>query len=96
MLDEATAYADAENETKIQEAFRRLSSGKTVIMIAHRLKSIQNADKIIVMEDGKIVGCDKHEELYSKCPLYKKMVDTNDRTLGWSMNGGEAMINETN
>jgi len=96
VLDEATAYADAENETKIQEAFRRLSSGKTVIMIAHRLKSIQNADKIIVMEDGKIVGCDKHEELYSKCPLYKKMVDTNDRTLGWSMNGGEAMINEAN
>ncbi|MCR5213273.1 MAG: ABC transporter ATP-binding protein/permease [Eubacterium sp.] len=86
VLDEATAYADAENETKIQEAFRNLSRGKTVIMIAHRLKSIQNADKIIVMENGRVVGSGKHEELYETCPLYREMVDTNDRTLGWSMN----------
>jgi len=89
ILDEATAYADAENETKIQDAFRNLSKGKTVIMIAHRLKSIQNSDRILVMNDGILVGNGTHAQLYADCPIYQKMVDTNDRSLNWSMNSKE-------
>lgn len=59
VLDEATAYADAENEAKIQEAFSRLSKGKTVIMIAHRLKTVQNADNILVMKEGRLEAAGK-------------------------------------
>jgi len=85
VLDEATAYADAENESKIQDAFSKLSAGKTVIMIAHRLKTIQNADNIIVMNDGKAVAIGKHDELYRNCDIYKNMVIANERRDDWSM-----------
>ena len=61
ILDEATAYADAENESKIQDAFSKLSKGKTVIMIAHRLKTIQNADNILVMNNGRLEAVGRHE-----------------------------------
>ena len=93
VLDEATAYADAESEAKIQEAFSRLSKGKTVIMIAHRLKSIENADSILVINDGQLVSSGKHTELMESCPLYREMVNANDRRDCWTMRerGGEAV-----
>ena len=85
VLDEATAYADAENEAKIQDAFSKLSKGKTVIMIAHRLKTIQNADNILVMNAGRLEAIGKHEELMENCELYRNMVNTNDRRDNWIM-----------
>ena len=85
VLDEATAYADAENEAKIQDAFSKLSKGKTVIMIAHRLKTIQNADNILVMNGGKLAAVGKHDELMDKCELYRDMVNANDRRDSWTM-----------
>ena len=54
ILDEATAFADPDNETKVQEAFSAMSKGKTVIMIAHRLSTVTNADRIYVLENGKV------------------------------------------
>lgn len=63
ILDEATAFADPDNETKVQEAFSRLSKGKTVVMIAHRLSSVTNADRIFVLKDGEIEGSGTHESL---------------------------------
>ncbi|MBR1863810.1 MAG: ABC transporter ATP-binding protein [Ruminococcus sp.] len=85
VLDEATAYADAENEARIQEAFSRLSKGKTVIMIAHRLKTIQNADNILVMNEGRLEAMGRHEELMEKCALYRSMVSANERRDSWTM-----------
>ena len=85
VLDEATAYADAENEAKIQEAFSRLSKGKTVIMIAHRLKTIQNADNILVMNGGRLEAVGTHGALMQSCALYRVMVTANDRRDKWTM-----------
>ena len=73
ILDEATAYADPENEALIQEAISNLISGKTLIVVAHRLNTIRNADQILVVADGKIAGCGTQNELLENCPLYKKM-----------------------
>ena len=87
VLDEATAYADAENEAKIQEAFSRLSKGKTVIMIAHRLKTIRNADNILVMNGGRLEAVGRHDELMQSCALYCDMVNANDRRDNWTMRG---------
>ncbi|MFV0362451.1 MAG: ABC transporter ATP-binding protein [Suipraeoptans sp.] len=85
VLDEATAYADAENETKIQEAFARLSKSKTVLIIAHRLKSIQNAHMILVMDNGILQGYAPHKELLEQCALYQSMVDANERRNHWTV-----------
>ena len=85
ILDEATAYADAENEARIQQAFSRLSKGKTVIMIAHRLKTIQNSDNILVMNGGRLEASGRHEELMQSCRLYRDMVAANERRDSWSM-----------
>lgn len=85
ILDEATAYADAENETKIQEAFARLSKGKTVLIIAHRLRSIENADQILVMKDGKLQDCASHNVLMERCALYRSMVYANERRNQWTV-----------
>ena len=73
ILDEATAYADPENEALIQEAISKLISGKTLIVVAHRLNTIRNADQILVVADGKIAGCGTQNELLENCLLYKKM-----------------------
>ncbi|MBQ4465307.1 MAG: ABC transporter ATP-binding protein [Oscillospiraceae bacterium] len=88
ILDEATAYADAENESRIQEAFSRLSRGKTVIMIAHRLKTIQNADNILVIREGKLEASGTHEALLETCQLYRDMVSANERRDHWTMRKG--------
>jgi len=65
ILDEATSFLDVENETSIQEALNSLIKDKTVIIIAHRMRTIRNVDKIVVLEDGKIVEEGKPDELYS-------------------------------
>ena len=73
ILDEATAYIDPENEAVIQKAIAKLVRGKTVIVIAHRLSTIKDADKIVVVKDGRIEAVGKHEELRKTCPLYESM-----------------------
>lgn len=88
ILDEATAYADAENEAKIQTAFAKLAQNKTVLMIAHRLKTVERADQILVMDKGKLVGTGTHEELLTGCETYKRLVDANLRRDRWSIGKG--------
>ena len=85
VLDEATAYADAENESKIQSAFARLSKGKTVFIIAHRIRTIENADCILVLNDGRIEASGIHEELYRDCQLYRNMLKANERRAEWTI-----------
>ena len=71
--NEATASIDPENEAVIQKAISRLTKGKTLIVIAHRLSTITDADQIVVVEDGRIAGLGRQEELLKTCPLYAKM-----------------------
>ena len=73
ILDEATSYMDTENESIVQEAISNLVKGKTLILIAHRLRTIVNADKIFVVENGKIESCGKHEELLEKSKVYSSL-----------------------
>lgn len=73
VLDEATAYADPENEAVIQKAVGKLTEGKTLVVVAHRLSTIVGADKIAVVDGGRIVACAPHEQLLEECPLYAGM-----------------------
>ncbi len=85
LLDEATASLDPENEIQVQRAINALVSNKTVVIIAHRLKTIKGADKIIVLEDGKIVGQGTHEELQAKQGLYNHLWTLQQQSAGWRM-----------
>ena len=73
ILDQATAYADPENEALIQQAISKLVAGKTLIVVAHRLNTIRNADQILVVANGNIAGRGTQEELLRECPIYQKM-----------------------
>lgn len=83
LLDEATASLDPENEGKIQEAIRELVKSKTVVVIAHRLYSISDADQIIVIEKGKVVEQGKHQELLENNGTYRHLWDDQQRAHGW-------------
>jgi ATP-binding cassette subfamily B protein IrtA len=85
LLDEATAFADPENEHLIQKALKELSRGKTTLMIAHRLTSVQNVDRILVIENGKIAEAGTHEELLSKGGIYKTMWDEYQKSVAWKI-----------
>lgn len=73
ILDEATAYADVENEAIMQEAIAKLITGKNLLVIAHRLSTITDADNIVVVENGKIAAQGQHSYLLKNCDLYRKM-----------------------
>ncbi|MGG3872385.1 ABC transporter ATP-binding protein [Brevibacillus laterosporus] len=83
LLDEATSSLDPENEVEMQRAINRLIKKRTVIMIAHRLKTVVNADKIIVLDKGKIVEEGQHEELIQNAGLYAKLWELQTKTNGW-------------
>ena len=83
ILDEATASIDPENEHLIQGAITELSRGKTIITIAHRLATIQNADQILVVEDGKIEEKGSHAELLQKDGRYKRFIEIREKAEGW-------------
>jgi ATP-binding cassette subfamily B protein IrtA len=85
LLDEATAFADPENEHLIQKALKELSRGKTTLMIAHRLTSVQNVDQILVIENGKIAETGTHEELLNKGGIYKDMWDEYQKSVSWKI-----------
>ena len=88
ILDEATAYADAENEVKIQQAFVRLAQNKTVLIIAHRLRTVENAGRILVLEKGELLGADTHLGLLRDCPQYRDMIAANERRDRWTIRKG--------
>ena len=85
ILDEATASLDPENEHLIQEALTELTVGKTVIVIAHRMATIENADQILVLDDGHIVQKGTHQQLVGQEGLYKRFVKIRELAEGWSI-----------
>lgn len=87
VLDEATAFADPENEVLIQKAFAALTKGRTVIMIAHRLSTVVGADKIIVLDDGQIAEQGTHEALVGAGGLYAQMWADYNRSVEWKISG---------
>ena len=85
VLDEATAFADPENEALIQRAFTRLAKGRTVVMIAHRLSTVVGADKIVVLDRGRVAESGTHEALLAKGGLYAKMWADYERAANWKI-----------
>ncbi|MGI6012087.1 MAG: ABC transporter ATP-binding protein [Ruminococcus sp.] len=91
ILDEATAFADPDNETKVQAAFSRLSQGKTVIMIAHRLSTVAGADKIYVVKDGRIAEGGSFQELLAQKGLFRQMWQNYQTSVQWKVQKGGAV-----
>ena len=85
MVGEATASLDPENEVEVQKAIDSLIKGRTVIAIAHRLKTIKDADRIIVLEDGRIKEEGTHDELIQQKGLYAHLWDIQENTSGWKL-----------
>ena len=85
ILDEATANVDPENERDLMEAIRELTREKTVIMIAHRLKTVRNADQIVVIDKGRIVEQGKHDELVKLGGIYARFIDSRKQAVSWKL-----------
>ena len=90
VMDEATAFADPQNEALIQKAFGELTRGKTVLMIAHRLTTVRNADSILVLEKGKLKEQGNHEELLEKGGLYAEMWKDYQQAARWKVGKEES------
>ncbi len=90
VLDEATAFMDPENEEKLNAAIDEITKDKTVFVIAHRLSTVKNADKICVMKDGQCIAADKHDKLLESCPEYKKFWDASVSASTWKIKGEKA------
>lgn len=87
ILDEATANVDPENEDRLQRAIEALTRNKTIIMIAHRLKTVRRADQILVLDDGRIVQRGRHEELIGQKGIYADFVTGRREAIGWKLKG---------
>ena len=85
VLDEATAFADPENEHLIQKAFAELMAGKTVVMIAHRLSTVVGADQILVIDDGRIMERGRHEDLLAAKGAYARLWNLYTRAVTWKV-----------
>ena len=85
LLDEATASLDVENETRVQEALSRLLAGKTVLVIAHRMRTVEAADKIVVLADGKAAEQGSPTELMEKGGLFRRMVELQRQSASWKL-----------
>ena len=92
VLDEATAFADPENEHKMQDALRELMAGKTVIVIAHRLSTIQQSDRIVVLSEGRVAESGRHKDLLARNGLYNRMWRIHTQTSEWGLRQEEARI----
>ena len=84
ILDEATANVDPENEDKLQKAIEKLTRDKTVIMIAHRLKTVRNADNILVIDKGRIVQQGSHSQLIAKPGIYADFIGSKKQSVDWN------------
>ena len=89
LLDEATASLDVDNETEIQEAISRLVKGKTVLVIAHRMRTVENASQIIVLNDGVVAESGTHEELMQEHGIYARLVELQTASAQWKLNTKE-------
>ena len=85
LLDEATAFADPENEARIQEALSELCAGRTVLVVAHRLSTIATADHIVVLDGGRVNDQGTHDELLARCALYQQLWRNHTEALDWSL-----------
>lgn len=85
ILDEATANIDPENEEKLQKAFQELTKNKTLIMIAHKLKTVKNADQILVIDSGHLVQSGTHSTLVNEDGIYKRFIDIRKQAIGWKI-----------
>ena len=85
ILDEATANVDPENEKDLMEAIEALTKEKTIIMIAHRIKTVENADNIIVLDEGRIVQQGTHNELIKEEGIYKRFVGERNKINSWKL-----------
>ncbi len=96
ILDEATAFTDPENESKIQESLSVLTKGKTLLVIAHRLSTIKNADNIVVLKQGNILAQGTQEELIEKCSLYKDMWQAHIGVKKWAVGANRKKVENNN
>ena len=85
ILDEATANIDPENEAELMTAVDELTQDKTIIMIAHRLKTVENADQIVVLDKGQIVQQGKHAQLAQQAGIYHDFITTRKEALSWKL-----------
>ena len=86
LLDEATASLDVDNETEIQKAISRLVKGKTVLVIAHRMRTVENADQIILLDGGVVAERGTHDMLMKKNGLYVRLVKLQSDSAEWKLN----------
>jgi ATP-binding cassette subfamily B protein len=92
LLDEATAFADPENEARIQEALSELCVGRTVLVVAHRLSTIATADHIVVLEGGRVNDQGTHPELLARCALYQRLWRSHTEAQDWSLGAAGASV----
>ena len=85
ILDEATANVDPENEKDLMEAIEALTKEKTILMIAHRLKTVRNADQIFVVDKGRIAQRGTHDELIKQDGIYRRFVNSRRKAIGWKI-----------
>lgn len=85
ILDEATSNVDPENESQLQSAIEALTRNKTIIMIAHRLKTVRNADQIIAVNNGKIVERGTHDQLIKQSGIYADFIGIRKKAIGWKL-----------
>ena len=87
LLDEATASLDVENESAVQDALSRLLRGKTVLVIAHRMRTVAGADHLVVLENGRVAQQGTPEELMEQGGLYRRMTELQNETAQWKLRG---------
>ena len=85
ILDEATANVDPENEKELTQAIQNLTKEKTIIMIAHRLKTVRNADQIVVIDKGRIVQQGSHEKLIQENGIYRSFISGRKQAVSWKL-----------
>lgn len=94
LLDEATAFADPENEARIQEALSELCVGRTVLVVAHRLSTIASADHIVALEGGRVQDQGTHDELLTRCGLYQSLWKSHTESLDWSLGDASSVAKQ--